>query len=274
MSDLSVEVKTEHKIEALKLGLERIQQRGFTVRTPVPYVHKDDYNFNYFIGDIKSRLGNQEYTGKLRLGVVVGAGALLSILPEVDTDAWIVLDNNKFVLDWSDLTVSSLKTEADTLAYISRVYRSPLALEAQKANIIPNLWLEIEKNALKSYHFLNSEPKYNQVKENLFKTQVLFCLGDLSSKEYMEELSRVITENEGEIAYANLTDILEFAPLVAETIDKLPFRQDAVISWATRNYATINHPSSRLSTGILEYKQKAAIENNLFRQQWHQRLGR
>lgn len=103
------------------------------------------------------------------------------------------------------------------------------------------------------------------------KTPVLFCQGDLSDRNYMEELASVLQSHNVEIAFANLTDVLEFVPLIGDVIGLLPFRDDAVIAHATRLDTRNNHPAARVSFGLDEYKRNAIAEKNLFYQQWNSR---
>ena len=129
----------------------------------------------------------------------------------------------------------------------------------------------LEKQALGKLHFLNSDNRFAQAKQKLTRTPVLFSQGDLSNRQYMEELARVLQTHNAEIAFANLTDVLEFAPPIGDVIDLLPFRDDAIIAHATRFGTTNNHPAARVSFGVQQYKQNAIAEKNLFYQQWNSR---
>ena len=74
-------------IEGLKHNLEGIRSRGSISRQPVPYLHKDDHNFGNLMDTIRAKMKEQRKTGAIRLGIVVGTGALLSISPDIDVDA-------------------------------------------------------------------------------------------------------------------------------------------------------------------------------------------
>lgn len=150
--------------EGLRHSLEGIRNRGHISRQPVPYLHKDDHNFGNLMGTVKTKLKEQSKSGAMRLGVVVGTGAMLSIASDVDVDAWLVLDNNNFVLEWSEQTVQALRQQPNRSGYTSQVYSGSLAQEAKSNRIDPNEWLEIEKQALGRLHFLNSDSRFDQAK--------------------------------------------------------------------------------------------------------------
>ena len=271
MSDTGYIEQNTGIIEGLKYNLDGIRNRGNISRQPVPYLHKDDHNFGNLMDTIQAKMKEQGKTGAIRSGVVVGTGAMLSIAPDIDVDAWLVLDNNNFVLEWSEQTVQTLRQQPNRNGYTSQVYSSGLAREAKTNRIDPNEWLEIEKQALGKLHFLNSDNRFAQAKQKLTRTPVLFSQGDLSNRQYMEELARVLQTHNAEIAFANLTDVLEFAPPIGDVIDLLPFRDDAIIAHATRFGTTNNHPAARVSFGVQQYKQNAIAEKNLFYQQWNSR---
>ena len=212
MSDTGYIEQNTGIIEGLKHNLDGIRSRGHVSRQPVPYLHKDDHNFGNLMDTIQLKLKEQRKTGAMRLGIVVGTGAMLSIAPDIDVDTWLVLDNNNFVLEWSEQTVQAIRQQPNRREYTNQVYSGVLAQEAKSNRIDPNEWLEIEKQALGRLHFLNSDSRFTQAKQQLTKTPVLFCQGNLSSREYMEELTSVLRSHNAEIAFANLTDVLEFAP--------------------------------------------------------------
>ncbi len=264
--------KLNREMGEFQSDLESIPHRGRITREPVPYLHKDDHNFGNLMDTIQIKLKEQQKkTGSIRLGIVVGTGALLSIAPEIDIDAWLVLDYNAFVLEWSRQTITALRHSQTRSFYEQWVYQNPHAAETKAKGIDPNEWLEIEKQALGKFHFLNSDNRFLRAKHKLTSTPVLFSQGDLSNREYMEELAQILRSHNTEIAFANLTDILEFAPLIGDVIELLPFKEDAVIAHATRFGTTNNHPAARVSIGVEEYKQNAVAEKNLFYQQWNSR---
>ncbi len=273
----SESLEIQYRIEGLNLALNHIEHRGRTERRPVPYLHKDDFNFSNFLPDINHTINKQEKTSKLKLGIVVGTGSILSIAPHINVDAWLVLDNNEFVIEWLRLTSNIAKDASSISQYRNDVFSSTLAEEARNSRIKPEESLEWEMRALGESHFLASDENYRATCEVINGVPILYSLGDLSDSQYTQELSEAIEHNGAEIHYANLTDIYEFNEKSLGAISKLPFIKDVAISWATRAYSLQNlenHPYSQFTTGIYNYSEQAAQANNLFRLQWNNRFGR
>lgn len=91
-------------VEAIEKVLEQLQTVGLK-RDPNEHIHKNDEGLGYIIEQIHDY---DVETDKLRVGIVVGNGAILSVLPDVPADVLIISDYNPFIHEWTRFTLQAL----------------------------------------------------------------------------------------------------------------------------------------------------------------------
>jgi hypothetical protein len=116
--------------------LEQLQAAELK-RNPNEHVHKNDEEYGYIIGQVHDA---DIKTDKLRVGLVVGNGAILSSLPDVPADIVVISDYNPFIHEWTQFTAQALEQSGSIEKYKRRVYSeaNPLYGELVKQGAEPD----------------------------------------------------------------------------------------------------------------------------------------
>lgn len=74
-------------------------------RNPTSHVHKNDEGYGLLLSEISDHVVT---TDRIRVGLVVGNGAILSSLPDIPADTVIISDYNPFIHEWTQFTANAL----------------------------------------------------------------------------------------------------------------------------------------------------------------------
>jgi len=211
-------------------------------RNPNEHVHKNDAGYGHIIGQIHD---SDIKSDKLRVGLIVGNGAILSSLPDVPTDIVIMSDYNPFIHEWTRFTAEALEQSESIEDFRRRVYseENPLYSELLKQGAKPDEGLQREMQDLGQKHFLSSEKRFQECKEAVGKKQLLMAAVDLRDQTYLARLAEGMKEQNAEVTFANLTNVWEHAGNgLADALPRLPFHPQAVILQSSRAYTDRFYP--------------------------------
>lgn len=211
-------------------------------RSPNEHVHKNDEEYGYIIGQIHD---SDIKSDKLRVGLIVGNGAILSSLPDVPADVVIMSDYNPFIHEWTLFTAHALEQSESIGDFRRRVYseENPLYSELLKQGVKPDEGLQREIKDLGQKHFLSSEKRFQECKEAVRKKQLLMAAVDLRDQTYLTKLAYSMKEQNAEVTFANLTNVWEHAGNgLADALPRLPFHSQAVILHSSRAYTDRFYP--------------------------------
>lgn len=116
-------------------------------------------------------------------------------------------------------------------------------------------YYNIERGSFGERHFLANDESYQKSRTAFGNTTVLFSQGNFTYKPYVQALGKALSK-EGEIVYANFTDLGEWYPEFFSVISNFPLSQDAVVNWST-NKTKEGTPQSMVSMGLEEYTTQA-----------------
>lgn len=252
-------------IEAIERVLEHPQTMGLK-RDPNEHIHKNDEGLGYIIEQIHNY---DVETDKLRVGIVVGNGAILSVLPDVPADVLIIIDYNPFILEWTGFTLQALIQSQSPKEYKQRVYSetNPLYAELVKKGLKPDDGLQRELQDLGAKHFLSSESRFQECREAARRKKLLMARVDLRDRDYLRQLGDVIREQNGEVTFANFTNVWEHAGSgLADSLQELQFSPQATILHSSRAYTDRLYPRMMgVCIGLDCYIQEAGSAYQLWR---------
>lgn len=237
-----------------KLAQIPMAKRGELRTKLVPWIYTNDLGFGDNLDVIQKGIRQQKRNGKPRVGIISGVGAILTVTPYLDIDCLVSIDRNSFVLDQvfkmvDTIRQSESKEEYQELAQLEEFF-GLMKLEQVDAESYYN----VERNSFGERHFLASDESYQKSRTALNAAKVLFSQGNFTYRPYVQELGNALSE--GEVVYANFTDLGEWYPEFFSVISDFPLSEDAVINWST-NKTQEGTPQSMVSTGLQEYLTQA-----------------
>ncbi len=259
--------KSRHQI---KTKLESMLKDDKLKRSPTSHVHKNDEGLGLTIGDVSD---GEVSTNKVRVGLVVGNGAILSSLPDVPADVLIITDYNPFIHEWTQFTANALYKANSPEEYRSIVYstKNPLYNELVKEGLHPEDGLADEMRDLGERHFLASTQRFRLCKSAIQRKQLLNHTVNLTDQRALQELAQVLSESNAEITFANFTNVWEHAGNGLESaLPILPFNNQAVILHSSRAYTDRDNPKMMgICRGLRTYIDTAKPANNFWRNYGH-----
>lgn len=174
----------------------------------------------------------------VRVGFIVGTGAVFSMLPEIPVDVVLIVDYDKDVGIWIQRSIETLNRSTSPDEYEATMYSNDedliSGLNAEKFR------LEVEPfEESTSFHFLTREDKFIAAKKALGLKRIVFVPLDLTDPDMVEQLADILHNNNGVITFANLTNAHEHIARLhkineyVQNLQKLPF-QDTTIIFASR----------------------------------------
>lgn len=249
---------------AEKLSVEEL----LIEREPSCHIHANDLGY----GDALANVADSDVqTDKLRIGIIVGNGAVLSSLPNVPADLLMVVDNNSFICDWTRFTADALKQTKSTQEYRELVYSVTNSLygECLEAGETPYEGLQDELQNLGARHFLSGEDRFDECRRTLERKQLFALAADLRDSNYLTMLGNTIRSQGGEITFANFSNVWEHAcggEYLIDSLSTLPFHQQAEILYSCRAYTPCPETMG-LCVGLNSYIKRAESDYKFWKYQ-------
>jgi hypothetical protein len=131
----------------------RLRQQLAPLRTgidrPSAHVLADDWYASYEIARAL-QITNSQWQHRharqderpMQVAVIVGSGYLFSILPELEVDIVLVVDNNRFVLNWMERSIDLILNSATPRLYLDRLAddSEPVVAALEQARNEGELW--------------------------------------------------------------------------------------------------------------------------------------
>lgn len=196
-----------------------------------PFLVSNDRGYKDISAELKERFRGRSGD----IGVFIGSGGLLSMLPDINLQAALLIDSNRSVLEftqflaqlieqsesaeeaWAKLTdVDSMNLES--LKFLARV--GGLDLEG----------IEAEAEVYGGDHWTNPE-RFGKVKQALVERPVLYIAADIADPEFTASFTDTLNRYGHKISFANLTNVAYY---VSDTsfIEQWPLDTDPLIMYS------------------------------------------
>lgn len=243
-------------------------------------------NDRYFIGTIDTlvREGLPKPDAKHSVGLVIGGGYLLSMLPELPVDIVVMNDYDPFAIAWQRAKMDIMKDAETPDEFMERVldqstliagailtYEQRQALERRELcdyiqhpyRFPVDTWMELEQGNVGERHFLSSSKRYARCREALLRKPIVFAPMDLANLDHMREMAEAFRGVDAQITFANLTNASEHNPYPRDSYDnglrRLPFHPEAFVAYSSSiryhggDVVSVHHnPIARGSTRGIE----------------------
>lgn len=203
------------------------------------------------------------------MGVFVGGGGLLSLLPELPVDVVLAVDMNPAVLEMNK-TLAELIKESETPDEVKAKLLDPEIKE--RYPILRDVYsgdtrqllvhIDNEHEVFSNDHWTDPE-RFIQVKEALVKKPIVYVAADIRNPDLALSLKDVAEKHSKKISFANFTNV--HAWISSDTpqskmdfVRKWPFMDDASILYSSAQYSD-EWPQMQLAKGNEEYIRQANL---------------
>lgn len=167
---------------------------------------------------------------KFKVGIVIGNGAILSLLPEIQASDIILLDKEPAVHLFV-LQIKKLLLEYKDYNDFNSVRQTLIEKINQLAQLImpsKNTELATEMEKLGDLHFLANKNRLDRCIDALLKKDLIPINLDIFSDESMSDFIMLLIQSFCEISFMNLTNIAEFdkKKVLYSIISKMPFAKN------------------------------------------------
>lgn len=223
------------KITLLKQALIEFNSTQKVFREPSEHIHTSDVGLRRAILEAK---GFNTTTDKLRVGLIVGNGSILSLLKDIPVDVIIMVDKNQFIHEWTDFTKTALAESVSVQEYSKKVYgnENPLLKELDnKRTELTRKYLTRGINDLGDMHLLHSQNRFEICKEELKEKEILGAYVDLARRDVTNNFAKILKRHNAEITFLNFTNLCDwYSPnTFDDSIAVLPFCKEPIIIYSS-----------------------------------------
>lgn len=183
--------------------------------------------------------GSQVRPSSNQIGLIIGNGFILSLLPEIPVKNILLLANEPavhyFILEVRKMIVEVDETESfDSIK--GEIIRKMIYLENRidpHSTKILTDHIVAEMNELKDLHFLSNFDRFKRCKKSLQEKKLAPMVVNLLKQEDINCLSTILKKYAKEIKYLNLSNLVDYDKdhVLQEILTKLPFAKNfAIIS--------------------------------------------
>ncbi|MBV8801847.1 MAG: hypothetical protein JO131_02565, partial [Gammaproteobacteria bacterium] len=181
---------------------------------------------------------------KNNVGIVVGNGYILSLLPEIPADDIILLDNESLVhyfLLFIGNTILNANTDKDfsllkeeliiTIKKLEQIIYLHNSVDEKEIEKQVNKNLVNEMKYLGNRHFLSSKSRFLECKNALQKKELLPVKVDIFNKKDMKELGILLNKSACKVSFLNLTNVADYdeQQVLKLRLDNLPLSKNCKI---------------------------------------------
>lgn len=213
------------------------------------FIHTNDHGLSQNLDALKEI---SKPTVPLSVSLIVGSGGLPSTLPDYETEAILVVDNNRFQLACLKQRLLLLKQVQNAEEYYKTFYSKENPLFT-KVSLDEILWgLKEEIKILGKKHIFGS--RFLECQKVASTKPVFLTICDLSKKGETLKLAHILNEVGGVITVANFTnlgDYYEGSGRLEESLLNLPIDKNAAILYSYLNGGGVK--SKPLAIGLAQY---------------------
>lgn len=202
------------------------------------------------------------------LGMVVGNGYILSLLPEICADDILLLDRVPLV-HYFIFAVRELILHAPLngdFVQLKKMLINQISLIEQSINNTLGITkalmtIQDEMKTLGSKHFLANEVRYIQCREALQAKELVPIEIDISNIEQMNALSEAVELSQCVVSFVNLTNVAEYTgnDKLYSVIENLPLADDFEII-TTQLVRDKNNRTCNVSRSLSEFKEALVFQ--------------
>lgn len=223
----------------------------------------NDEGYRVVIPKLKEHLANK----RGGIGVVIGSGGFLSLLPELPVDTVLMLDVNPAVLEFNEVVARLVESSASPDEVFQRLANPDFRVQNQILKDIDEIYryIDMVKGFLKKesrehgeYHWTHPS-RFNLVKESLRRKPVAYVAANITSPEFGTALNSVATRYGEKIPFVNFTNVHAWIkPKTMDFIRKWPFEADAAVLYSSHKGGLVGDwPKMYLAIGPEEYIKQA-----------------
>lgn len=202
------------------------------------------------------------------VGLVIGSGGIMSLLPSLDLDGVIMVDINPAVLAFGEHVGQAIRTsdtpsqaeqvifEADDpeKSFASQMYVTDRGLYMQHLYKYP---FTDEYRNFGTYHWRNTA-RFEAVKTAVEETPIVFVQAYVTSPAFLLNLTRALYRFGQPLSYVNFSNLSTWRNGDMDFIDNLPIERRTTIQFATFEDTTVEQkcPRVHVTDSVSEYKQR------------------
>lgn len=227
----------------------------------------NDEGYRSVIPGLKEHLANKQGG----IGIFVGSGGLLSLLPDLPIDAALVLDMNPAVLELNEVVAKLVEGSASPDEVFQRLTDPDFRKQSQILRDIDEIYGDIdmttgflnkESREYGEYHWTHPS-RFNQVKEALNRKPVVYVATNITDENFGSVLSKVAQQYGKEIPFANFTNVHAWIkPTTMDFIRNWPFEPDAAILYSSHKDGLVGDwPKMYLAKSPDEYIAQTKVDS-------------
>jgi hypothetical protein len=238
---------------------------------------------DYFIGQMVSNdRGYTEILDSLKakrlgkepgLGIFIGSGGLLSMLPDVNLSVALCIDKSKAVLEYNRVLRDYVTKSATPAAALIKMVTPMVLMDSPDLNqdiailggstLLPDILgsIKIEAKEYDGNHWTNYD-RFPVVQSALASTAIGSALADITKPGFAEAISEICQRHDTPISYANLTNIHNYLdPNNRDFLKHWPLDDDPTIV-ASHFGETVDsgYPTMFISHSADEYESVASAD--------------
>jgi len=196
------------------------------------------------------------------LAVFIGAGGLLSILPELPVDAAVMIDRNSALLEFNKLLTELIIDSQDPHEVFARLYskdvidNNPVITEVMQKHgdlALPISFILGEQAVYGEHHWTRAS-RFELVKRSLKDKPLVAIEADLTDPYFNHDFSSTLKQHGLTIPFANFTNIHEWIKLPMDFVRTWPFDDQPVILYSRYKGCGVHEwPKMNLARSVNEY---------------------
>lgn len=219
----------------------------------------NDEGYKDIVPELRERMANQ-HGG---IGIFIGSGGLLSLLPDLPIDIALLLDKNPAVLEINEVIATLIEGSASPDEVLQRLASPDFRAQNQVLKDIDEFYGKIdiatafirkEAREYGEYHWSNPT-RFMQVKEALRRKPVAYVATDITSRDFGTALSTIAQHYGERIPFANFTNVHSWIkPTGMDFIRSWPFQTEATVLYSSHRGARAGDwPKMYLAKSSEEY---------------------
>lgn len=171
-------------------------------------------------------------TERLQLGIFIGSGGVLSLLPDLPIDIAILVDRNTAVLDLNGLLISIVRESFNPNQVLRRLTSKKTrnndpaikgVVDIYEDLKLTKAFLTHEIREFGDLHWTNKK-RFVEVKRALDDKPITPISADITNSDFASHLVTISADHNAEIAFANFTNVHHWVePKTMDFIKEWPF---------------------------------------------------
>jgi hypothetical protein len=204
------------------------------------------------------------------IGIFVGSGGLLSLIPDTPINVAVVVDKNPAVFELTQV-IAELIMESNTPGDVLQKLRDPnlnqkypILREVDDSDGALDLigkFIKKESREYGNFHWTHPE-RFNHVKDALRKKPVVYVAADITEEGFGTDLSETARAYGESITFANFTNVHSYIkPATMDFLNNWPFNNSAGIIYSSHKDTLVGDlPKMHLAKSLGEYIQETEVD--------------